>query len=87
MKVSIIGGAGVRVPLLVGGLARSDLRISDIALFDLDQDRQAIIAALAQKMAPGIRISGEQSAESAIEGSSFVITSIRVGGAVQRAKD
>jgi 6-phospho-beta-glucosidase len=75
------------VPLLAGGLARSDLRISDIALFDVDQSRQQIIAALARQMAPGVRISSEQSAESAIDGSAFVITSIRVGGAAQRAKD
>ena len=31
MKIAIIGGAGVRVPLLAGGLSRSDLRISEIA--------------------------------------------------------
>jgi 6-phospho-beta-glucosidase len=87
LKVAIIGGAGVRVPLLVGGLSRSDLRISHIALFDIDQERQRVIADLATQMAPGIRISSEQSAESAIEGSSFVISSIRVGGAAQRAKN
>jgi 6-phospho-beta-glucosidase len=87
LKVAIIGGAGVRVPLLVGGLARSDLRISDVALFDVEQSRQQIIAALAAQMAPGVRISSEQSAESAIKGSDFVITSIRVGGAAQRARD
>ena len=87
MKIAIIGGAGVRVPLLVGGLARSDMRISDVALFDVDQSRQDVIAELARQVAPGVRISGELSAESAIEGSAFVITSIRVGGAAQRAKD
>ena len=87
MKVAIIGGAGVRVPLLVGGLSRSDLRISHIALFDIDQERQRVIADLATQMAPGVRISSEQAAESAIEGSSFVICSIRVGGAGQRAKN
>ena len=37
MKIAIIGGAGVRVPLLVGGLSRSDLRIAEIALYDIDQ--------------------------------------------------
>ena len=87
MKVAIIGGAGIRVPLLVGGLSRSDLRISHIALFDIDQERQRVIADLATQMAPGVRISSEQAAESAIEGSSFVISSIRVGGAAQRAKN
>ena len=87
MKVAIIGGAGVRVPLLVGGLSRSDLGISDIALFDLDQDRQRIIAGLASQMAPGVRVVSESRPEAAIEGADFVITSIRVGGAAQRAKD
>lgn len=87
MKIAIIGGAGVRVPLLVSGLARSDMRISDVALFDVDQSRQEVIAELARQIAPGVRISSDQSAEAAIEGSSFVITSIRVGGAARRAKD
>ena len=87
MKIAIIGGAGVRVPLLVGGLARSDLGISDIALFDIDKIRQPVIAELAAQMAPGVRVRSEQAAESAIEGASFVITSIRVGGAAQRARD
>jgi 6-phospho-beta-glucosidase len=87
LKVAIIGGAGVRVPLLVGGLSRSDLRITDVALFDLDQDRQRVIAGLAQQMAPGVRVSSDLTAESAIAGADFVITSIRVGGAAQRARD
>jgi 6-phospho-beta-glucosidase len=87
LKVSIIGGAGVRVPLLAGGLARSDLRISHLDLYDLDSDRLAVIASLAQQMAPGIRVTSAGTPDAAIDGSSFVITSIRVGGAAQRAKD
>lgn len=87
MKVAIIGGAGVRVPLLAGGLARSDLRIAGIALFDLDRDRLGVIAGLAQQMAPGIRVTSAPTPDAAIEGADFVITSIRVGGAAQRAKD
>src|SRR5947209_19390346 len=35
MKIAVIGGAGVRTPLLVGGLSRSDLPIEEIALYDL----------------------------------------------------
>lgn len=87
MKVAIIGGAGVRVPLLIGGLARSDLRISDVALFDLDRDHQRVIADLASRLAPGVRVSSEARPEAAIDGADFVITSIRVGGAAQRARD
>ncbi|MFA5910357.1 MAG: hypothetical protein WC815_16365 [Vicinamibacterales bacterium] len=87
MKVAIIGGAGVRVPLLAGGLARSDLRISEIALYDIDQDRLRIIGDLAARMAGGVRVTTTATADAAIEGADFVITSIRVGGAAQRAKD
>ena len=87
MKIAIIGGAGIRVPLLVGGLSRADLRISEIALYDIDRERQEIIAALAAKMADNVIIRSMLSPEHAIEGASFVITSIRVGGAAQRARD
>jgi len=87
MKIAIIGGAGVRVPLLAGGLSRSDLRISEIALYDLDRARLVIIADLAQRMAGGVRVTCAATAAAAIEGADFVITSIRVGGAAQRAKD
>ena len=87
MKIGVIGGAGVRVPLLVGGLARSDLRIAEIALYDIDRDRLAIIAALAAQMAPGTKITAAAAPEAAIDGADFVITSIRVGGIAQRAKD
>ena len=54
MKIAIIGGAGVRVPLLAGGFARSDLRIAEIALYDIDQDRLRVIAGLAAQMAGGV---------------------------------
>jgi len=87
MKIAIIGGAGVRVPLLVGGLSRSDLRISEVALYDIDQDRLRVIAGLASQMAGGVTITTAATPEPAIEGADFVITSIRVGGAAQRAND
>jgi 6-phospho-beta-glucosidase len=87
VKVAVIGGAGVRVPLLAGGLSRSDLNLSEIALYDIDQDRLRIIANLASEMAAGVKITTSATPEPAIDGSSFVITSIRVGGAAQRAKD
>lgn len=87
MKLAIVGGAGVRVPLLVGGLSRSDLNVTDVALYDIDQDRQRVIAGLAAQLAGGVKITSAATPEAAIEGADFVITSIRVGGAAQRAKD
>jgi 6-phospho-beta-glucosidase len=87
MKICIIGGAGVRVPLLVGGLVRSDLGITEIALYDVDDERQRIVADLASRVADGARVHRSATPEAAIDGSRFVITSIRVGGAAQRARD
>ena len=46
MKIAIIGGGGVRTPLLVNGLAQSDLPISEIALFDIDGARLAAMCAI-----------------------------------------
>ena len=87
MKVAIIGGAGVRVPLLTGGLSRSDLGLSEIALYDLDQSRLPLIASLSAQMAGGVKVATTATPEAAIEGADFVITSIRVGGSAQRARD
>ncbi|MEP7116247.1 MAG: 6-phospho-beta-glucosidase [Acidobacteriota bacterium] len=87
MKLAIIGGAGVRVPLLVGGFARSTLAVDRIDLYDLDQSRLAVIADLASRLAHGVPVTAHASAEPCIDGADFVITSIRVGGSAQRAHD
>jgi 6-phospho-beta-glucosidase len=87
VKIAILGGGGVRVPLLVGGFCRSDLRVTDVALFDIDAARVGVIAALAAQMAPGIRVTAAATPEAAIEGAAFVVASIRAGGAGQRAQD
>ena len=87
MKLALIGGAGVRVPLLVGGFARSTLAVDRIDLYDTDQARLAIVADLARRMAPGVPLDAHASPEACIDGADFVITSIRVGGIGQRAAD
>lgn len=87
MKLAIIGGAGVRVPLLVGGFARSTLTIDRVDLYDTDQTRLAIVADLARRMAPGVPLDAHATPEACIDGADFVITSIRVGGIGQRAAD
>ena len=87
MKLTVIGGAGVRVPLLVNGLVRSDLPIDEIALFDTDADRLGSIAALASQFAGPVRVSPQSRLEAAVDGADYVFTSIRVGGIAQRARD
>jgi len=84
MKIAVIG-AGVRAPLLANGLVRSDLPIDEIALFDTDPERLAVIARLAASYAPCVRAYGDP--EPCVEGSAFVFLSIRAGGISARARD
>jgi 6-phospho-beta-glucosidase len=92
-KVCIIGGGGVRTPLLIHGLlqAQSNLQISELVLFDLDTGRADVMAALGREIAStlgvDVRITTTSSIESAVEGSAFVLSSIRIGGMAARARD
>jgi 6-phospho-beta-glucosidase len=92
-KVVVIGGGGVRTPLLVYGLVHSQsaLNIGTITLFDIDGERLNVIAALCREIAgktpgsPAIEV--EANLERALEGADFVLNSIRVGGIAARARD
>jgi 6-phospho-beta-glucosidase len=86
MKIAVVGGAGVRTPLLAGGLTDSDLPIDEIALYDIDQDRLSIIGAVARRMARSPIVLSATLAE-CVAGADFVFTSIRVGGLAQRVRD
>ena len=85
MKIAIIGGGGVRTPLLVNGLAQSDLPISEIALFDIDRARLAAIGSLAAAFSRHVSVHDD--ARACVAGASFVLLSIRVGGIAARARD
>jgi 6-phospho-beta-glucosidase len=88
MKITILGGAGVRVPLLVGGLMRSDLPIDQIDLYDADQERLPIVCDLASRMVDHpVSIRARSEPEPSIAGANYVIASIRVGGVARRARD
>lgn len=92
-KVCIIGGGGVRTPLLIHGLLQSQpvLKISDLVLFDLSHERAELMAALGREIASkcgvDIRLTATTSLEAAVEGSAFVLSSVRVGGMAARARD
>ncbi len=93
MKLTIIGGAGIRVPLVVNGLFRqgTTLAVSELSLFDTDQRRCATIARIAQAMARRaggtLRVAQPPTLEEALDGASFVVSSIRVGGLAGRVRD
>jgi len=85
VKIAVIGGGGVRTPLLVNGLAQSDLPIDEIALFDIDRDRLAVVAPLAKSYFAGVRT--YDTAAAAVSDTAFVFLSIRAGGIAARARD
>ena len=91
MKIAVIGGAGVRTPLLVGGLTESDLPIGEITLYDVDQSRLEIIGGVAEQIVRRGewrgRVTRCRSFAEAVAWADFVFTSIRVGGNERRIRD
>ena len=93
MKLAIIGGAGVRVPLVTNGLFREEtgITVDELALFDTNTERAATIARISEAMARRaggkLRVSLPRSLDDALEGCSFVVSSIRVGGINGRIRD
>jgi 6-phospho-beta-glucosidase len=93
MKITIIGAAGVRTPLLIHGLAEASekLRVEELAFWDTDSDRLKVMgrvtAAIARRMGLRGKIEISSSPEHAIADADYVITSIRAGGIEARAKD
>ena len=93
MKLTVIGGAGVRVPLVTNGLFRADatLAVNELSLFDTDPDRRETIARISEAMARRaggtLRVSQPPTLEEALDGTSFVVSSIRVGGIPGRVQD
>jgi 6-phospho-beta-glucosidase len=87
LKIAIIGAGGLRTPLLIRGLASSDLPIHEIALFDIDETRLTLMARLADVWKGAAALVVCDRSEEAIHGADFVYTTIRAGGMEARAKD
>lgn len=92
-KVAIIGGGGVRTPLVIFGIheACKRLGVDELVLYDVDQQRVAVMAELGRALVASeggrLRVRVATSLEDAVEGAAFVLTSIRVGGIAGRAID
>lgn len=87
MKVAVIGGGGVRTPLLVNGLTASGLPISEVALHDIDASRLRLVGGLASRFGHDARVTLHDSAAACVENADFVFLSIRVAGMEARAHD
>jgi 6-phospho-beta-glucosidase len=92
-KVALIGGGGVRAPLLMYALneARKSIGVDELVIYDTDLSRMVLMANLGEIVVAhnggGLRIGIARDLAAAVEGASFVLNSIRVGGIAARARD
>jgi 6-phospho-beta-glucosidase len=92
-RVALIGGGGLRTPLVVYGLAECEQRlgVENLVLYDIDTDRAAAMARLCREIVrrrgAGLRIDYSNHLEPALEGAEVILSSIRVGGMAARARD
>ena len=85
MKLAILGGGGVRIPMFVRGvLSRPGASFGEICLFEPDQTRRETIGRLSVEVAAAlgyrdaVRVTADL--EEAFTGADFVFSAIRVGG-------
>jgi 6-phospho-beta-glucosidase len=93
VKVAVVGGGSTYTPELVEGfVTRGDrLPVDQLVLLDIDEERLAIVGALAERMMRKVGWAGELVLTAdrgrALEGADFVIVQLRVGGQAARFKD
>lgn len=93
MKIAVIGGGSTYSPELMFGLAdrAETLSLETVHLMDQDAERLEVVSGfvrrMAEQLAPDLRIEAGTDPRAAVEGASFVITQIRVGGQAARLED
>jgi 6-phospho-beta-glucosidase len=93
MKLTLIGGGGVRAPLFVGSALRRAERsgLTEICLQDINEQKLELFGRISQELArrmqSPVRISMSVDAERALEGASYVVTTVRPGNEEGRIKD
>jgi 6-phospho-beta-glucosidase len=93
VKVAVVGGGSTYTPELVDGFVRRAERfpVDELTLLDPDPDRLEVVGGLAGRMLEragyGGRLQLTADADAAIDGASFVIVQLRVGGQAARLLD
>lgn len=93
MKLTVIGGGGVRSMFLAKSIAQraKELHITELVFMDNDADKLRIYGGMAAHVARMLnpemtfRLTGD--AEDAVKDADYVITTIRVGGDATRVRD
>lgn len=89
----MIGGGGVRTPLIIHGIAhaRRETGIRQLCLYDVDAERAAVMAHIGNEVirraGVDLQLTVSADLEAAVDSSDFILSSIRVGGMSGRARD
>jgi 6-phospho-beta-glucosidase len=93
VKIAVVGGGSTYSPELLHGLAEraAALGLLEVALYDVAEARLDVVggfsARMMARMAPGVRVVATRDLDAALEGATFVVTQIRVGGQAARLAD
>jgi len=93
MKLAVIGGGSTYTPELVSGLARERdrLDLNELVLQDVDPERRQVVGGLAGRMLQAAGYDGvltvTDDLDRALDGASFVLIQLRVGGQAARLTD
>jgi len=93
MKLAVVGGGSTYTPELVAGLARERERLDlrELILQDIDPERREVVGGLAERMLNAAGYDGALSVtddlDRALDGASFVLIQLRVGGQEARLRD
>lgn len=93
VKIAVVGGGSTYTPELIEGFhaRRQRLPVDELVLHDIDQERLDVVGGLAQRILkrhewPG-RLTLTRDRDRALDGASFVIVQLRVGGQAARLVD
>lgn len=93
MKITVIGGAGVRTVIFINGLLARyrALHIDQVVLYDIDQEKLAIMEKLCQhvilRKGETLKLTTASDPVEAIKGADYIVTTLRVGGDHSRVVD
>ncbi len=93
VKIAVVGGGSTYTPELIEGfhMRRDRLPVDELILYDIDDERLEVVGGLARRILekhewPG-RLVLTRDRDRALDGASFVIVQLRVGGQAARLVD